>query len=67
MDDRINPMPAPIAINREPLNRLERRHGVNGNGLGSLRKRTLERKYQRDMKRIENPRLLCFRFLHHNL
>ena len=66
MDDRIDPLPA-IAIRREPMNRYERRHGANSNGLGSLRKRTLERKYQRDMKRISNPRLKRFHFLHHAL
>ena len=54
-------------LNREPLNSFERRHGVNGNGLGSLKERTLRRKQRRKAKLEENKTLVRFRFLHHSL
>lgn len=52
-----------------PRNRQERRHGGPGLGhlLTDLEMRTQERKSRIRERMAANPRLVRFRFLHHNL
>lgn len=47
----------------EPDNRFYRRHGI----FGELKMRTGAKKAKFDRKKAENPRLVRFNFLHHNL